>query len=109
MPAAYGDFEDAFADMVGSYNPQDVYPNAPEAAGGADEWIDLFYETGIDFPSSAETIDAFENFLIAFYPQEGMSPDDWFYVREEFFNMYGIDEHEIDWETYREAIGYGRS
>lgn len=106
MPADYGDFESAFADMVGTAGEQRVYENAPYTAADAEYWIEIFSETGIDFPSSADTIDAFENFLVAFYPQEGMTPDEWFYAREEFYEMYGIDEHSIDWQAYRESIGY---
>lgn len=104
MPADYGDLERAFADLTGSDSPQETYYRRD--AAGAEEWIDLFHETGIDFESEDETIDAFENFLIAFYPQEGMSGDDWEAVREEFYYLYGIDEHSIDWESYRESIGY---
>lgn len=106
MPADHDAMADAFANLTGHHYGQEAYPG--HEAGGADEWIDLFSETGIDFPSQADTIDAFENFLVSFYPQEGMSADDWWYVREEFYEMYGIDEHSIDWSDYREAIGYGR-
>lgn len=107
MPADYDAFESAFADMVGTAGEQNVYENAPDSVADAEFWIDIFSETGIDFPSEGDTLDAFENFLVAFYPQEGMSPDDWWYAREEFYEMYGIDEHSIDWQAYREAIGYG--
>lgn len=93
MPAEYDEYYQAFTDMVGNDE-------------GFEDWQDLFESTGIDFESHAQTIDAFENFLVAFYPQEDMSGDDWFYVREEFYDLYGIDSHDIDWEAYREAIGY---
>lgn len=104
MPAEHDDLADAFRDLTGHYYGQDIYPG--HESGGASDWIDLFHETGIDFESPEETIDAFENFLVAFFPQEGMSADDWWYVREEFYQMYGVNEHHIDWEAYREAIGY---
>lgn len=77
--------------------------------GNADDWIQLFESTGIDFQSHASTIDAFENFLLVFYPQEGLSGDDWDSIREEFADMYGWDmDDDAFWDAWREAIGYGR-
>lgn len=104
MPADHDDLADAFRDLTGHYVGQEIYDG--HTTTGASDWIDLFHETGIDFPDSASTIDAFENFLIAFFPQEGMSADEWWYVRGEFYDMYNLSEHNIDWEAYREAIGY---
>lgn len=104
MPADYDDLVSAFADLTGSEDSQSAWYDREVA--GAGDWINLFHETGIDFESSAETVGAFEDFLIAFYPQEGMGGDDWHSVREEFYDEYGIDDHNIDWEDYREAIGY---
>ncbi len=60
----------------------------------------------VNYESSAETIDAFEMFLQSFYPQEGMSGNDWESVRAEFYELHDVDESNIDWEAYREAIGY---
>ena len=104
MPANYDEYFTAFADLIGSGDAQETWYGRD--AGSVDDWIDLFEETGVDFDSHDDTIDAFETFLLAFYPQEGMTEEDWFYAREEFYEMYGIDENEIDWEAYREAIGY---
>ena len=106
MPYNHDDLADSFRDLTGHYIGQRVYEHAPHEAGNANEWIEFFSETGIDFDNPDDTRDAFENFLIAFYPQEGMSGDDWWYVREEFYEMYQISEHQVDWEAYREAIGY---
>jgi hypothetical protein len=106
MPANYDEYFQAFTDLVGTADEQSVYSGAEHSAGSVDDWIDIFESTGIDFESHAHTVDAFENFLIAFYPQEGVSGDDWFYTREEFYEMYGISDNSIDWEAYREAIGY---
>jgi hypothetical protein len=106
VPADHDDLADAFRDLTGHYYGQEIYEHAPHEAGNANEWIDLFSETGIDFENPADTVDAFENFLIAFYPQTGMSGDDWYIVREEFFEMYQMSGNQIDWQAYREAIGY---
>ncbi len=104
MPAFYDEYVSAFSNLIGSANEYEAWYG--REIGNADTWIDLFMETGIDFQSHAQTIDAFENFLIAYYPQEGMSGGDWRDIRQEFMEMYGIDDHSIDWEAYREAIGY---
>jgi hypothetical protein len=106
MPASDDQFREAFENLIGTDQEQSIYPGADHSTYGYEEWAVLFEETGIDFDSSADTIDAFENFLLAFYPQENTSGDDWWYVRQEFYDMYGIDDHSIDWEAYREAIGY---
>lgn len=105
MPASSGEYQDAFRDMVGHAGASHEWYG--ERVGGWGEWRDLFESTGVDFDSSAETIDAFENFLIAFYPQEGLSKDDWEYVRLEFQDMYGLNEFDEGfWDAWREAIGY---
>ena len=104
MPADYDDLASAFENLTGSEDGQETWYG--EVAGNAEHWIDLYSETGITFESAADDVDAFENFLIAFYPQEGMAEEDWYYVRQEFYDMYQVDEHNIDWEAYRAAIGY---
>lgn len=106
MPADYDEYFSAFVGMVGGDgSPETTYYG--REAGSADDWISLFESTGISFVSHAATIDAFENFLIAFYPQEGLSKDDWEYIRMDFGDMYGFDwEQDFDWEAWREAMGY---
>lgn len=104
MPADHDDMRDSFAELTGHLYGQETWYGRD--AGDADQWIELFEETGIDFPDTGDTTDAFENFLIAFYPQEGMTDDDWWYVREEFYDMYQLSGESIDWEEYRRAIGY---
>jgi len=100
MSASAGQYSNAFGELVG-------HTGRDGDIGDWAQWRDLFETTGVDFDTSAETIDAFENFLIAFYPQEGMSKDDWEYVRYEFQDMYGLDEFDSDfWAAWREAIGY---
>jgi hypothetical protein len=107
MPASYDEYFEAFADLTGT-SGETTYLHGHEIAD-VDHWIDLFENTGIDFIDHDQQIDAFENFLIAFYPTEGeaLSGDEWFYIREEFYNDYGLSEQDIDWDAYREAIGYG--
>lgn len=107
MPAEYDEYYSAFADLTGTAGEESSYRG--HGIADADHWIDLFEETGIDFEEHDMQIDAFENFLIAFYPTENTTADEWYYARQEFYDMYGIDEHNIDWEDYREAIGYGSS
>jgi hypothetical protein len=104
MPASVPEFRDAFESLIGTSGEERTWYG--EDAAGYVEWMGIFEETGIDFDSSAETIDAFENFLIAFYPQSGVSGDDWRALRGEFYDMYDIDDHNIDWEAWREALGY---
>lgn len=105
MPADSGEYQSAFRDMVGHTGAEEAYYG--ERIGGWREWRDVFESTGVDFDSHNEQIDAFENFLIAFYPQEGLSRSDWQEIRDEFFNMYGLSDNDMDWEAYRAAIGYG--
>ncbi|SRR5258707_7061771 len=104
MPASDSEFHDAFESYIGTDGPQEIYPG--HETMDWEGWAVLFAETGIDYESSAETIDAFEMFLQSFYPQEGMSGNDWESVRAEFYELHDVDESNIDWEAYREAIGY---
>lgn len=105
MPADYDEYYEAFTELVGGSGEAQTEYYGREV-GGLDDWIDIFEETGIDFADHEQTIDAFENFLLAFYPQEGLSEVDWFYLREEFYELYGISDDDIDWEAWREAMGY---
>lgn len=100
MPASGGQYYNAFENLIGSAGRSgDV--------GDWAQWRDLFETTGVDFDSSAETLDAFENFLLAYYPQEGLSRDDWEYVRMEFADLYGLSEFDDNfWAAWREALGY---
>jgi hypothetical protein len=104
MPADPGEYQNAFRDMVGTAAADTSWYG--ERIGDWHEWYELFESTGIDFDSHADTIDAFEMFLISFYPQEGKNADEWDQDRGEFYDEYGISEENIDWDGYREAIGY---
>lgn len=105
MPADYDEYYAAFTGLVGGSGEAQTEYYGREV-GGLQEWVDLFEETGIDFADHAQQIDAFENFLLAFYPQEGLTEVDWFELREEFYDLYGISDDNIDWEAWRAAMGY---
>lgn len=100
-PLLYQDFFSAFEDLIGTTGRAETYSGGE--AAGAYHWIEIFEETGIVTGSREDDVEAFENFLIAFYPQD-KSPDEWWYDRQEFYQMYGINEHDIDWEAYRAGI-----
>ena len=100
-PLLYQDYFDAFEDMVGTTGRASSYSGGDVA--GAYEWIEIFESTGISTGSRDGDVEAFEMFLMAFYPQDKNS-DDWWLDREEFYEIYGIDDYDIDWEAYREAI-----
>lgn len=36
----------------------------------------------------------------------GMTPEDIYAIREEFFDYMGLEEADFDWEGWREAMGY---
>lgn len=100
-PLYYQDYFNAFSDLVGTTGRAETYTGGE--AGGAMDWIDIFEETGIATGSRESDVEAFEMFLLAFYPQD-KSPDDWWLDRQEFYEIYDIDDRNIDWEAYREAI-----
>jgi hypothetical protein len=109
MPASYDEYFQAFTNLTGTSGEAVEFlgrDGGDHEIASVDHWIDMFDETGIDFDSHAQQIDAFENFLIAFYPTDNTSADEWYYARQEFYELYGIDEHNIDWDEYRRSIGY---
>jgi len=97
----YQDYYAAFNDLVGTTGRAETYTGGE--AAGAFEWIEIFEETGISTGDRASDVEAFEMFLLAFYPQD-KSPDDWWYDRQEFYDIYDIDDRDIDWQAYRDAI-----
>lgn len=104
MAASYEEYREAFAEHTGSDDAQRTWYN--EYAGNWFMWADLFESTGVDSPDPDETITAFRDFLTAFYPEQGLSKDDWQDLRQQFYDMYDLSDSDIDWEAYREAIGY---
>lgn len=105
MPASSGEYQDAFREMVGHAGADEGFYG--ERIGGWSQWRDLFESTGVDFDNSNETIEAFESFLVAYYPQEGLDKTDWEIIRIEYAEMYGTgDMDDQFWAAWREAIGY---
>jgi len=103
MPAEYEAYIEAFEELVGTTGPAETWSGGE--AGGVYEWIDIYETTGVPADLDREgSIDAFSEFLIAFYPQD-KSPDDWWYDRQEWYDTYDVDERSIDWEAYAEAAG----
>lgn len=97
----YEPFREAFEEMIGSRDETETYNGG--ITGNADDWIEIFSETGIVTDEMETDVEAFEEFLIAFFPQD-KSPDEWFYDRTEFYYRYGINDSDIDWEYYREIV-----
>lgn len=107
MPASYFEYFDSFENVTGSDGgAEETYYGRD--AGGFDDWYEIFSETGISYEDSAQEIEAWEMFLWAFYPEEGLSNEDWQTRREEFYELTGITDQDIDWEAWREAMGYRR-
>lgn len=107
MSASNGQYYNAFTDMVGDDAAQGTEAWYGERVGGWNEWRDVFTNSvDTDEMSGSETVEAFQLFLQAFYPQEGVSGRDWSYIREEFYELYDIDDSDFDWEGWREAMGY---
>ena len=103
MPISDQEFHDTFLEYVGTTEPQRIYEDAPHDTQGWTEWSVLASEAGIDNP------DAFGAFLVAFYPQEGLTGAEWDQLRDEFFRDYNINPDDLGadwWQAYREAIGY---
>lgn len=100
-PLLYQDYFAAFEDLIGTTGRAGTYSGGE--AAGAFAWIEMFEETGISTGSRETDVEAFEEFLIAFYPQN-KTPEEWYYDREEFYETYDISDADIDWEAYREAI-----
>lgn len=94
-------FRDAFIDLIGTDSIAETYNGG--LAGGFDDWFDMYLSTGIDMPTQEDDIDAFSEFLLAFYPQD-KTEEEWWLDREEFYNDYDITDNNIDWEAYRDAI-----
>lgn len=101
-PLLYQDYFAAFDGLIGTTGRSETYNG--NIAGPAFEWIEIFEETGISTGSREGDVEAFEMFLLAFYPQD-KSPEEWEADREEFYDEYDIEPYDIDWEAYRDAVG----
>jgi hypothetical protein len=74
---------------------------------------DLFYDIRqVDYLTASEEREAKALFDEGFthhaadYDAAGLSPEAVAAIREEFFDLVGIDESQFDWEGWREAMGY---
>ncbi len=75
----------------------------------AAQFIELYQESGAFLDDSEADREQFFQFLNAFYPDvEPQSKEFWQDLREAFYELSGITPQDIDWELWREAIGYGR-
>lgn len=101
-PLVYQDYFAAFGNLIGTTGRAETYSGG--YAEPAWNWIEIFEETGIVTGDRQADVEAFELFLIAFYPQN-KSPEEWYIDRQEFYDQYGIDDRNIDWEGYRYATG----
>ncbi len=103
LPEYIEAMREAFIDYIGT--DQEAETSYGGTAAPFEDWFDLFLDTGIDQPTVEGDVEAFEDFLLAFYPQD-KTADEWWYDREEFYELYDVDVQEIDWEAYRAALGY---
>jgi hypothetical protein len=82
-----------------------------------EDWAEDFREVfdsvpGADYLSDEQEFIAEALFEIGFtmHSEElerlGYSPDDVQSIRDEFFEIMGIDSASFDWEEWREAMGY---
>lgn len=97
MPADYDDLRDEYNEFTGTDE-------------GWAEWHEIYIQSGAGQTDPGDDRDMFFQFLNAFYPD--VEPHDrayWEEVREAFYDYSGITDEDIDWELYREAIGYGSS
>lgn len=96
MPADYDDLRDEFDDFTGT----------DEGWAG---WYEIYTESGAGQDDPEADREMFFQFLNAFYPDvEPQTREYWLDIREAFYELSGITAEDIDWELYREIIGYGR-
>ena len=78
-------------------------------AGHFGDWLELYHESGASQEDEDADREMFVQFLNAFVPDvESHDAAWWQDIRDSFYEMSGITDEDIDWELYREAIGYGR-
>lgn len=97
MPAEPEDLRDEYNDFTGTDE-------------NWAEWHEIYLESGAIQDDPTSDREMFFEFLNAFYPDvESHNKEYWDDIREAFYELSGITEEDIDWELYREAIGYGRT
>lgn len=108
MPASSGDFYNAFYDWTGHHGSS--AGDSGNRVGGWNEWRDVFHSIGgVDFSdmSASQEKQMFSDFLVAFYPSEGLTRDEWEELRYDFYADWDIDDvDDFDWEAWRRAMGY---
>ena len=107
MPASdyelFGEFEDFGANDPGYLS------GSAETAGHFQDFLEVYRSSGASQEDPDADREMFYQFLNAFVPDT--DPHDreyWQDIRELFYELSGITDEDIDWEAYREAIGYGR-
>jgi hypothetical protein len=76
--------------------------------GHFQDFLEIYRESGASQVDADEDQNMFFEFLNAFTPDvESHDRDWWQEIRQEFYDLSGITYEDIDWEAYREAIGYG--
>lgn len=84
----------AYDDWEGSF--RDVFDNVPGADYLSDEefnYAENLFDLGFTHTSEE-------------YDSMGYSEDQIQAVRDEYFDLMGIDSRDFDWEGWREAMGY---
>jgi hypothetical protein len=78
--------------------------------GHFSDFLEIYRESGATQLDPDDDQGMFFQFLNAFVPDvENHNKEWWQEIRQEFYDLSGITDMDIDWEAYREAIGYGSS
>lgn len=85
-------------------------PDRYSDPGSFEHFLDVYHSSGAGQEDPVADEDMFYQFLNAFVPEdEPQTAEYWEAIREEFYEMAEITGEDIDWEEYREAIGYGEN
>lgn len=90
---------------------EDFGANEGLTAGHFQDWLELYRYSGSTQEDPEADQEMFFQFMNAFMPETGQSHtrEFWEDLRELYYDLSGITEEDIDWEGYRQAIGYGKS
>lgn len=71
-----------------------------------EQFQELFETTGIpeQMYSDDDMLGFFDDFLFAFYPEEGLTKEEWNERREDFYDETGLYWTDIDWDEWRDII-----
>lgn len=82
--------------------------NDERTAGHFQDFLEIYRESGASQPDADADQEMWFQFLNAFVPDvESHDKEYWEDIRDSFYELSGITGEDIDWESYREAIGYG--